>query len=156
MSKGGQWWEMDGDLHANVDNDNVTVVVMEAAEYVFRSAKWVKGGEKGGKSVLVEVVDGIEDGMDDGDHVVLGKPAFCEDAVKDISLGSKLKGEVALCARLEAKLDQSLIWVRSAERKTDNVGVVDAGEEVNLFPKAKCHHCPVKIEIGQRSGLTEV
>ena len=45
--------------------------------------------------MLVEVVNGIDDGADDSNRVV---PAFCEDAIKEISAGGKLKAEVALCA----------------------------------------------------------
>jgi len=56
-----------------------------------------KVGE-GRESMLVEIVDDIEDGADDGDRVVLGKLAFCEDAVKEILSGCKLKAEVVLCA----------------------------------------------------------
>jgi len=51
-----------------------------------------------GESVLVEVVNGIDDGADDSNRVVLGRLAFCEDAIKEISAGGKLKAEVALCA----------------------------------------------------------
>lgn len=58
-------------------------------------------GERG-ESMLVEIVDGIED---DGDRVVLGKLAFRQGAVKEISSGGKLKAEVVFCARLEAKPD---------------------------------------------------
>jgi len=50
-------------------------------------------GERG-ESVLVEIVDGIEDRADDGEHVVLGKLAFSDDAVKEISSGCRLKAEV--------------------------------------------------------------
>jgi len=57
------------------------------------------------KSVLVEVVDGIEDGTDggDGDRVVLSKRLSLRDAVKELYASDTLKGEVVLCARLEAK-----------------------------------------------------
>jgi len=54
----------------------------------------VKGGGRGGESVLVEIVDGIEDGANNGERVVLNKLAFCEDAVKEISSDCKLKAEV--------------------------------------------------------------
>jgi len=60
-------------------------------------ASWTEGGWNGlravGESVLVEVVNGIDDGAD-----VLGRLAFREDAIKEISAGGKLKAEVALCA----------------------------------------------------------
>lgn len=36
-------------------------------------------------TVIVEIVDSIEDGADDDDDVVPGKLAFCEDAVKGLS-----------------------------------------------------------------------
>jgi len=45
-----------------------------------------------GESVLVEVVNGIDDGADDSNRVA---PAFCEDAIKEISAGGKLKAEVS-------------------------------------------------------------
>jgi len=53
----------------------------------------------------VEVVDGIEDGTDggDGDRVVLSKRLSLRDAVKELYASDTLKGEVVLCARLEAK-----------------------------------------------------
>jgi len=51
--------------------------------------------EGGGESVLVEVVDGIDDGADDSNRVVLGRLAFCEDAIKEISACGKLKAEVS-------------------------------------------------------------
>jgi len=47
------------------------------------------------ESVLVEVVNGIDDGADDSNCVVLGRLAFCEDAIKEISGGGKLKAEVS-------------------------------------------------------------
>ena len=45
--------------------------------------------------MLVEVVNGIDDGADDSNRVVLGRLAFCEDAIKEISAGGKLKAEVS-------------------------------------------------------------
>ena len=46
--------------------------------------------------------DGIEDGTDDSNRVVLGKLAFCEEAVTEISSGGK-------------------IWIRSAKRRSISV-----------------------------------
>jgi len=42
-------------------------------------------------SMVVKAVDGVENGADDGDGVVLGRLALCEDAVKGLSAGGKLK-----------------------------------------------------------------
>ena len=42
--------------------------------------------------MLVEVVN---DGADDSNRVVLGRLAFCEDAIKEIFAGGKLKAEVS-------------------------------------------------------------
>jgi len=63
-------------------------------------------------AVAVEVVDGIENGVDDSNSVVLCKLALCEDAVKQLSATNKFKGE------------------------RHDVGVVKAGEEVDLCPDA--------------------
>ena len=61
-------------------------------------------------AVAVEVVSGIENGADDDDNIVLGKLALCEDAVKQLSVSSKFKGEIVFCTRLKAlvKLDLGL------------------------------------------------
>ena len=74
--------------------NGVTVMVVSQG---LGKASWTEGGWNGlravGESVLVEVVNGIDDGAD-----VLGRLAFREDAIKEISAGGKLKAEVALCA----------------------------------------------------------
>ena len=57
-------------------------------------------------ATVVEVVDGIEDGADDG-GVVLGI-APGEDAVKELAAGGELKGEVVLGAGLEALVECDL------------------------------------------------
>jgi len=41
--------------------------------------------------MVVKAVDGVENGADDGDGVVLGRLSLCEDAVKGLSAGGKLK-----------------------------------------------------------------
>ena len=40
---------------------------------------------------MVEAVDGIKSGVGDGDSVMLGKLALCEDAVKELSASGELK-----------------------------------------------------------------
>ena len=57
-------------------------------------------------AAVVEAVDGIKSGVGDGDGVMLGKLALCEDAVKGFSAAGKLKREVVFCARLEALRDR--------------------------------------------------
>ena len=42
-------------------------------------------------SMVVKAADGVENGADDGDGVVLGRLSLCEDAVKGLSTGGKLK-----------------------------------------------------------------
>ena len=42
-------------------------------------------------SMVVKAVDGVENGADDGDGIVLGRLALCEDAVKGLCAGGKLK-----------------------------------------------------------------
>ena len=59
-------------------------------------------------AVAVEVVDGIEDGADGGGGIVLGEHAPCEDAVKELINSGELKGEVVLCAGLEALVEFDL------------------------------------------------
>jgi len=44
MSKRGQGWGIDGDLHAKFNDDNVTVGIIGAAEDVVRPVKQVEGG----------------------------------------------------------------------------------------------------------------
>jgi len=110
---------MDGDSHAKIDDENVTVGVLGAVEHVFGSVTWVRKQRERKSSVLevsvddavaVEVVDGIENGADDDDSVVLCKLALCEDAVKELSTSGKFKGEIVFCTRLKAlvKLDLGL------------------------------------------------
>jgi len=41
--------------------------------------------------MVVKAVDGVENGVDDDDGVVLGRLALCEDAVKGLSAWGKLK-----------------------------------------------------------------
>jgi len=41
--------------------------------------------------MVVKAVDGVENGADDGDGVMLGRFSFCEDAVKGLPTGGKLK-----------------------------------------------------------------
>jgi len=41
--------------------------------------------------MVVKAVGGVENGADDGDGVVLGRLALCEDTVKGLSAGGKLK-----------------------------------------------------------------
>jgi len=41
--------------------------------------------------MVVKAVDGVENGADDSDGVVLGILALCEDAVKGLCAGGKLK-----------------------------------------------------------------
>ena len=57
-------------------------------------------GRRERESMLVEVVNDIEGRTDDGDPIVFNKLAFCTDAVKELSAGGKLKGEVIFCVRL--------------------------------------------------------
>ena len=79
----------------------------------------------------------------------MNKLALCKDAVKELSTCGELKVEAIFCARLKALLKFDL-GEESVER--DDVGVVDTGEKVSLYPDAKsCHH-PFKVETGQRSG----
>jgi len=65
----------------------------------------------------------------------------CEDVVKKLSAGDKLKGEVVFCAR-DSKASWNLTrgWDRmnlvSKGRQTDDTGVVETCEEVDLFPDA--------------------
>ena len=59
-------------------------------------------------SVVVEIVNGTEDGADDGGSIVLGKPAPREDAVKEITASDKLKGEVILCVGIKALVEFDL------------------------------------------------
>ena len=57
-------------------------------------------------SVVVKAVDGVKNGADDGDGVMLSGLSLCEDAVKGFSAAGKLKREVVFCARLEALRDR--------------------------------------------------
>jgi len=41
--------------------------------------------------MVVKAVGGVENGADDGDGIVLGRLPLCEDAVKGLSAGGKLK-----------------------------------------------------------------
>jgi len=41
--------------------------------------------------MVVKAVDGVENGADDGDDVMLGRLSLCEDAVKELPTGGKLK-----------------------------------------------------------------
>jgi len=56
--------------------------------------------------MVAKAVDGVKNGADDGDGIVLGRLVLCEDAVKGLSTGGKLKREVVFCARLEALRDR--------------------------------------------------
>jgi len=92
---------MDGDSHAKIDDDNVTVGVLGTVEDVFGSVTWVKKQTKSSvlevsvdDPVAVEVVDGIENRADDNNSVVPGKLALCKDAVKQLSTSGKFKGEI--------------------------------------------------------------
>jgi len=87
MSKQGEWkWKVDD------------VGVIGAKGDVLGSLKQVKGEREKqtylkslDDSMVVKAVDGVENGADDGDGVVLGRLSLCEDAVKGLSAGGKLK-----------------------------------------------------------------
>jgi len=82
-------------------------------------------------AAVVEAVDGIKSGVGDGDGVMLGKLALCEDAVKELSASGELK------------------------KKRCNIGreADDAAQTLALFPfqeaQLKSRHCPIKREMGQ-------
>jgi len=52
--------------------------------------------------MVVKVADGVENGADDGDGIVLGRHALCEGTVK----GSPPVVSSVFCARLEALRDR--------------------------------------------------
>jgi len=59
-------------------------------------------------AVVVEVVKGTKDRVDDGSNIVLSEPAPCKDAVKEIAASDELKGEVEFCVGIKALVEFDL------------------------------------------------
>ena len=80
-------------------------------------------------AVVVEVVDGIKNGADDGDGIVFNKLALCEDTVNSLSTGGELKGKAIFCVRLKAllKLDQGRRGERGDSKPLETV--TETGED---------------------------
>ena len=66
--KDEQRWVKSGKWMGTCMPGDVTVGVVGAIEEILRSVKWVKGG-RGGRSMLVEVANGTENGTDDSDFL---------------------------------------------------------------------------------------
>jgi len=97
---GGQGWETDGDLHVEVDDDS--------GRGYSRICKVGEGRERKASvlevpvdsAMVVETVDGIVDGADDGDRVVLCKLPFARTRSNNSLPVASSKRKVDFCARL--------------------------------------------------------